>query len=62
MIVASLDVVFVGRDSELAEMERALEKASTGSGSIVILSGEAGIGKTRTAGAFAARARARGAC
>jgi DNA-binding CsgD family transcriptional regulator len=61
VIVASLDEVFVGRDSELAEMERALGKARAGSGSIMILSGEAGIGKTRTAGAFAARARARGA-
>jgi predicted ATPase/DNA-binding CsgD family transcriptional regulator len=62
VILSSLDEVFIGRSPELAEMERALGKARAGSGVIVILAGEAGIGKTRTAEVFAERARAQGAC
>ena len=49
--------VFVGRASELAELERALEAARAGSGANVLLAGEAGIGKTRLATELASRAR-----
>jgi class 3 adenylate cyclase/DNA-binding winged helix-turn-helix (wHTH) protein len=37
----------VGRDAELAELRHALEQAMSGSGRLVMLAGEAGIGKTR---------------
>ena len=36
----------VGRQNELAELRRAFESASAGSGALVCISGEAGIGKT----------------
>ncbi len=49
---------FVGRDRELAELERAFAAAE---GTTVLLSGTAGIGKTRLAEELAARVRARGA-
>ncbi len=48
--------VFVGRVGELRELERALEAARAGSGTIVLVAGEAGIGKTRLACELAARA------
>jgi DNA-binding CsgD family transcriptional regulator/tetratricopeptide (TPR) repeat protein len=48
---------FVGRARELGELERALAAAQTGSGSTALVSGEAGIGKTRLAGELARRAR-----
>jgi len=38
---------FVGRSPEMALLERALDDARFGTGRIVIVSGEAGIGKTR---------------
>jgi tetratricopeptide (TPR) repeat protein len=38
---------FVGRDQELADLDGALEDAAAGRGSLVLLSGEPGIGKTR---------------
>jgi tetratricopeptide (TPR) repeat protein len=46
--------VLVGRQSELACLEEALERARRGAGSLVLLAGEAGVGKTRLAGALAA--------
>ena len=49
--------VFVGRERELAELERALAATQAGSGASVLLTGEAGIGKTRLASEFAGRAR-----
>jgi DNA-binding CsgD family transcriptional regulator len=52
--------VFVGRARELAELERALEATRAGSGLTVLLSGEAGIGKTRLASEVATRARVQG--
>src|SRR5436190_22584 len=36
----------IGRDAELSESGRLLAKAATGIGQVVLLSGEAGIGKT----------------
>ena len=52
--------VFVGRQRELGELERALEQTRSGSGLTVLLAGEAGIGKTRLASELARRARAEG--
>ncbi len=46
----------VGRDAERARLESALEKACDGAGSLVLLSGEAGVGKTRLTAELAARA------
>src|SRR5262245_60392818 len=37
----------VGRDAEVSELDRVLALAGEGAGSIVVISGEAGIGKTR---------------
>ncbi len=39
---------FVGRQSEMAELEAALEEALAGHGHLVMLVGQPGIGKTRT--------------
>src|SRR5262247_2374930 len=38
---------FVGRQTELAALQQALERASTGHGQIVAVVGEAGVGKSR---------------
>jgi DNA-binding CsgD family transcriptional regulator len=46
--------VLVGRQAELACLEEALDRARAGAGSLVLLAGEAGVGKTRLAGALAA--------
>jgi tetratricopeptide (TPR) repeat protein len=52
---------FVGRKTELDELSRAIEDAREGRGSIVLLAGEPGIGKTRLATRAADAACARGA-
>lgn len=52
---------FVGRDAELAVGIRGFERARDGRGGTVVISGEAGIGKSRLAEELAAHARARGA-
>ncbi len=52
---------FVGRHAELEKLAARLARARAGSGAVVALVGEAGIGKTRTALAFLDRARAEGA-
>ena len=45
--------MFVGRGRELAELERAWERARAGERALVLLAGDAGIGKTRLAIEFA---------
>jgi predicted ATPase/DNA-binding NarL/FixJ family response regulator len=51
--------VFVGRERELAALGTALDEALDGAGRIVMLSGEPGIGKTRTAQVLARYAESR---
>ena len=51
----------LGREREMAALRAALASASRGRGRLVLLSGEAGIGKTRLADAFAVEARDHGA-
>jgi tetratricopeptide (TPR) repeat protein len=48
---------FVGRASELGRLATLLERVRVGSGAAVLLTGEAGIGKTALAGEFVRRAR-----
>ncbi len=47
-------VPLLGRDSQLSALRTAWEQAKRGSGSLVLVSGEGGIGKTRLAEEFAA--------
>ncbi len=49
----------VGRDASLVAADAALDRALSGSGGLVLVSGPAGIGKTRLAQAIADRAAAR---
>jgi class 3 adenylate cyclase len=51
---------FVGRRAELDELLAALARAQQGHGALFLLSGDAGIGKTRLAGELVARAQASG--
>ena len=51
---------FVGRAAELAELTALAERARTGQGHTVLLTGELGVGKTRLAGQIVELARARG--
>jgi predicted ATPase len=53
--------VFVGRQREMSELTAALEEALSGHGRLVMLVGEAGVGKTRTGRELAAIANQRGA-
>ena len=53
--------VFVGRQQEMAQLSAALDDAMSGRGRIVMLAGEPGIGKTRTAQELAILAEAKGA-
>ncbi|MBI1299942.1 AAA family ATPase [bacterium] len=50
-----LDLPIVGRDDALAQLESCYHKAAAGSGSVVLISGEAGIGKSRLLQEFATR-------
>lgn len=53
--------VFVGREKELEQLNEALNAAMDGRGSVVMLVGEPGIGKTRTVQELETYARMRGA-
>ena len=53
---------FVGRLRELAALEAALAQARDGHGQMVLLAGEAGIGKTRLVEELVARARGAAVC
>ena len=52
--------VFVGRQREMAELAAALNDAMSGQGRMVMLAGEPGIGKTRTAQELATLAQQQG--
>ena len=53
--------IFVGRHREMVELTAALNDALAGHGRMVVLAGEPGIGKTRTAEELAVLAETRGA-
>ena len=50
---------FVGRDAERATLRRILERAANGQGSVVMIGGPAGVGKTRIAAEVCAEASQR---
>ena len=52
--------VLVGRDAFLTLIERRLADAAAGSGRLLFVAGEAGIGKTRLLGVIARQAQASG--
>ena len=52
--------IFVGRVAERAQLEAALDAAEQSEPGLVLLGGEAGIGKTRLAGELATAALTRG--
>ena len=52
---------FVGRSQEMESLRAALAEAKDGRGQVVMLTGEPGIGKTRTAQELASHARTQGA-
>lgn len=56
-----IDDPFVGREPEIADLTAALDDAQAGRGRMVMLVGEPGIGKTRTAEELASIAQDRGA-
>jgi DNA-binding CsgD family transcriptional regulator len=57
---SGIDQPLVGRKDELARIESALAKASIGAGTTLIVSGEAGVGKTRLLTAAAESAQQKG--
>ena len=52
---------FVGREAELAVLRRRWERTPAGQGGVVVVTGEAGMGKTRLAARFAAEVHGGGA-
>jgi DNA-binding CsgD family transcriptional regulator len=58
--MSNADAGFVGRSAELEAMDDLLERAGRGAGRVALLGGEPGVGKTRLAREFAARAAGRG--
>jgi len=56
-----LDLPFVGRGAEFSRLMSLYEKASGGQPQVVVIEGEAGIGKSRLAAAFLDWVRAQGA-
>lgn len=61
LMVAAAATPFVGREAELERAKQVLETAFAGRGSVIAVSGEAGVGKTRLSRQIAAKAAARGA-
>lgn len=59
-VVSAIDGQLVGREWEAREVHRRIEEASHGRGSLVLLAGEPGIGKTTMAQLTEARAAQRG--
>ncbi|HEX5417113.1 MAG TPA: AAA family ATPase, partial [Chloroflexota bacterium] len=57
----SLDAPFVGREDQFGTLVEAFHRARRGQTEVVVLEGEAGIGKTRLASEFVNWARAQGA-
>ncbi|MGK5685153.1 BTAD domain-containing putative transcriptional regulator [Actinoplanes sp. URMC 104] len=57
---AAADRLLVGRQAEQARLRAALAEVTRGSGAVLVLEGEAGIGKTRLAEAAASLAGAQG--
>jgi DNA-binding SARP family transcriptional activator len=53
---------FVGRDQVLAQLGHQLARAHEGKGQTILVSGEAGVGKTRLVAELATEAQRRGAC
>lgn len=53
--------LFIGREADLATLEDALRTAASAEPAVVLLGGEAGVGKTRLVGEFTERAGASGA-
>jgi tetratricopeptide (TPR) repeat protein len=56
---ASAGEPFVGRDAELARLQGLLDRAVSGAGTIALITGEAGVGKTALAGELLRRAKQR---
>jgi tetratricopeptide (TPR) repeat protein len=52
--------VIAGRAAELAELDAALERCANGAAGVVLVGGEAGVGKTRLVNELTSRARATG--
>ena len=61
MAARATSPVLVGRTEELAVLEAALGPSGRGGPSVVLIGGEAGVGKSRLVSEFAARASAAGA-
>jgi hypothetical protein len=59
-VIGPVQTPFVGRERERADLRRAVEDARGGHGSFVLVSGEAGVGKTRLVQEIDAEADARG--
>jgi DNA-binding CsgD family transcriptional regulator len=60
LVVAMLCPVLISRDAELHALDAALERAREGAGGVVILAGDAGVGKSRLATELASQAAAQG--
>ena len=61
MIVRVSSPRFVGRREELSALEAAVARAQAGDGSLVLISGESGVGKSRLIAELTTRARKAGA-
>ena len=59
-ILCDVSSLIIGRQTELAVVDQAQEDAAAGNGRLVLISGEAGMGKSRLADAAVSRAARRG--